>query len=344
MDIGFVWLHDVHWGFTIAVYLFAATVSGGAYLAGLVAYAFADGAERQVRLAFVRWSFLVALVAVAIAGIAILSHLARPLSGLLFPFTLTNFGSWITRGTWILVSLGAFTALQTLWFQFGSPGTHGVGPSLFPRRIAGFLNIRETLDGLAESTRPTGHWYWVVAAVGLLPAIGTVYTGFELSVVETVPLWNNPGVIPPLFIVSGVGAAVAIALMLTVASEGVTNRLTAVSGTVVAASVLVSLGLVFVLWKSLDGSPAGIESKASLTAGALNVTVMALAASTILSLVGTPVLAWIGYLVEKSTGTNRALRLGLIVSLALGVVGTFLMREILLSAAVKEPIVVIGML
>jgi protein NrfD len=342
MDIGFVWLHGGHWGFTTAVYLFFATVSGGAYLAGLLSYALAQGEEREERLAFARWSFLVALVAVAIAGIAILSHLARPLAGLLFPFTLTNFESWITRGTWILVSLGVFTTLQALWFHFGALGQEGTGASTLPRQVADLIGLQGAVDWLAETTRPGNPWYWVVAVVGLFPAMGTLYTGFELSVVETVPLWNS-WTLPPLFIVSGIGAGIAAALALTVASEGASSRLSAVSATVVAVALLVSVGLLWTLWSSVGGSPAGIEAKAHLTAGALNMAVL-VGASIVLSLIATPLLAWVGYLRGESSLTGLLVRPGLVVSLTLGVLGTFLIRQALLSAAVQDPVAVVGLL
>lgn len=338
--IGHVWLEGGHWGLVTAIYLFFAALGGGAYLAGVVAYGLGGDGERRERLAFTRWAFLVALVAVAIAGVAILSHLADPIAGLLFPVTLQNFDSWITRGTWILVSLGAFTALQTLWLHFGSRGKSSPETNGVVRRVAGVVRLRSGLDGLADQTRPSGRLYWVVAVLGLLPAAGTVYTGFELAAVDTVPLWHHSTLLPAAFLTSGVAAGIAMALALTVAFEGTTGRLAAGSATVVSLALLVSGALLWSLWGSLGGTPAATETKAMLTSGALHLPFVALSASIVVSLVASPLLAWIGYARGESAMTRWVVRPGLVASLLLGVVGTFLVRYVVILAAVKDPIVV----
>lgn len=342
MGIGFVPLEGGHWGFTTAVYLFFAALAGGAHVTGVAAYALGDGGEREVRRSLSRWSFLVALVATAIAGVAILSHLADPLAGLLFPLTLTNFGSWITLGTWILVSLGVLTALQTLWFQFGERGREGDATSAVLRRPADWVGLRDPLDRLADRSRPAGTWYHVVTALGVLPAIGTVYTGFELAAVATVPLWHNPALLPGLFIASGLAAGVAAALAPTIAVEGPTSRTAVGFVGVAAVGMLVSVALLWGLWSSLGGSPAAVESKAMLAEGALATTVQVLVASIVVSLVGSPLLAWVGYTRPDAELTRRFVRPGLVGTLLLGVLGTFLVRYAVVYAGVKESIVVVG--
>lgn len=341
-SVGLVWLERGHWGLTTAIYLFFAAVGGGAYLAGIAAYGLGDG-ERDVRMEFARWAFLSGLVAVAIAGVAILSHLASPLAGLLFPITLSNFGSWITRGTWILVTLGVFTAIQTLWFHFGTFGTETPGASTFVRRIAGAIGLQTLLDGFANGSRPGGNRYWAVALVGVLPALGTVYTGFELAAVTTVPIWNNTVLLPAVFLASGIAAGIAVPLAATVVFEGASSRVVGVFSGLVGVALLVTAGLLWGLWNAVETTPAASESLALLTSGGLSTVVSIVAIGTVVSLVAVPVLGWIGYARSDSSISQWVVRPGLVGALTLAVVSSFLLRYALLFAAVKEPIVVVGL-
>jgi protein NrfD len=342
MSIGFVALDGGHWGFTTAVYLFFAALAGGAHVTGVAAYALGGDDERAVRLSLARWAFLVALVAVTIAGLAILSHLADPLAGLLFPVTLTNFGSWITIGTWVLVSLGAFTALQTLWVHFGPVGQDTDESRAALRWPARRLGLLERVDRFADRTRPDGVGYQLVTALGLLPAVGTVYTGFELAVVATVPLWNNPALLPALFLASGLAAGVAAALAPTIALEGAASRTAVGAAGVVAVGLLASVALLWGLWSSLGPSQAAEASRAMLADGSLAMLVRVLLASIVLSLVGSPLLAWIGYTRPESELTRRVVRPGLVGTLLAGVLGAFLVRYAVVAAGVQDPIVVVG--
>lgn len=335
----FAWMDHTHWHLLTALYLFFAALGGGAYLSGVVGYVLSRDGTDPEPMAFTRWAFLTAVVAVAVAGITILAHLARPIAGVLFPLTLTEFGSWITRGTWILVSLGVFSTLQVLWFHFGERARGAEGPSTFPRRIAGLLRLRAPLDGLADLTLPGRGGYWIVTLLGALPALGTVYTGFELSVVESVPLWNNPTLLPLLFIASGVAAGAAASLALTVAFEGTTDRLVVGFAGVVGVALLLTGGLLWRLWTSVGASPAGERSMALLN-GELNTLVALVVAGIVVSLVASPLLAWIWHTREETTVMRWVVRPGLVVSLVAGVFGTFLIRYVLVFAAVQDPIFV----
>jgi protein NrfD len=336
---GLAWLDHTHWHLLTAVYLFFATLGGGAYLAGVVAAALGRDGERREPLAFARWAFLTAVVATAVSGIAILAHLARPLSGLLFPLTLTEFGSWITRGTWILVSLAGVSVLQLLWVHFGDRASDVDGPSTVVRRLAGVFRLRGVGDRLADLTRPGGTGYWAVTLLGVLPALGTVYTGFELAVVESVPLWNHPTLLPLLFIVSGVASGVAASLALTVAFEGTTDRLVVGFAGVVGVGFLLTGGLLWALLNAVDASPAGQASMALLD-GELNVFVLLLAAGIVVSLLASPVLAWVWHTREDQPVAGLAVKSALVVSLLAGVVAAFLIRYVFVYGATQDPIVV----
>jgi protein NrfD len=336
---GFAWIDHTHWHLLTALYLFTAALGGGAYLSGVVAYALGRDGQRPEPMAFARWAFLTAVVAAGISGTAILAHLARPLHGVLFPLTLSEFGSWITRGTWILVSLAVLSAIQTLWFHFGDRARDAEGPSTFPRQLAGLVRLQGLVDRVADLTRPSGRLYWAVTLFGFLPALGTVYTGFELAAVKSVPLWNNPTLLPVLFIVSGVAAGAAVALALTVAFEGVTDRLVVGFAGVVGAGLLVTVGLLWTLWSSVGASPAGEKSMALLN-GDLGALVVLLAVGIGVSLVASPVLAWLWHTREETAMTRWVVRPGLVVSLLAGVFGTFLIRYVIVFGAVQDPVVV----
>ena len=337
---GYVWLEGVHWGLLTAIYLFFATLGGGAYLAGVAAYGLGRGDRRSEAMALARWAFLTALVATGIAGLAILAHLARPLSGLLFPLTLTEFGSWITRGTWILVSLGALAGLQTLWFHFGAVGRGAEGGSAVLRKLVAIVGLEGLLDEVADAIRPGATGFWIVATLGLLPALGTVYTGFELAVVETVPLWNHPTLLPAMFVTSGVASGVALSLALTIAFDGATDRLVVGFAGAVSLGLLLTGGLLWTLLNSLGDGPAAAESMAMLDGGSLSVFVTLLAAGIAVSVVASPILAWLWYAREETTVTRWVVRPGLVASLLFGVLATFLIRYVLLFAAVHSPNVV----
>ena len=341
-NIGLLWLERPHWGLTTAIYLFFATLGGGAYLAGLAAYG-TGGEEREIRMEFTRWAFLSAFVGVAIAGIAIISHLARPLAGLMFPLTLTNFESWITRGTWILVSLGVFTALQTLWFHFGTLGAEARGASTIVRRIAGVVRLQGVLDTLSTWLYPGRTVFWAVALIGALPAVGTVYTGFELAIVETVPLWNIPTLLPAVFLASGLAAGIALPLALTVTFEGATSRFVAVASGFVGVALLATGGLLWAFWGAIPTTPGATESVTMLTAGSLQISFAIVVIGLVVGLVAVPTLAWLGYARGESSVAGQIARPGLVTALSLVVLSSFFIRYALLFAAVKEPLVVVGL-
>lgn len=337
MAAGLAWIDHKHWHLLTAIYLFFATLGGGAFLTGVVAYALGRDGDSAEPMAVARWAFLTAVVATAISAVSILAHLARPLVGLLFPFTLTNFGSWITRGTWILVSLAALSGLQTLWFHFGDRARDAEGPSAFLKTLAGVVGLQGLVDRLADATRPSGNRYWAVTGVGSLVALATVYTGFELAVIRSVPLWNNPTVLPLLFIISGVASGAAAALALTVAFDGATDRLVVGLTGLVTVGLVLTAGLFWVLWSSVGSSPAGAKSMALLN-GKLYGLVVLLAVSIAVSAIGSPVLAWLWHDRNETEMAQRVVRPTLVVSLAAAVLAAFLIRYLLIFGAVQDPI------
>ena len=344
-----LWLPADHWDLSIAVYLFLAVVAGGGYLTGASACAIrslrgpdASGLEGEIA----RWGFMVAVVAAAGAGLAVLSHLAVIYRALLFPIYLTNFSSWITIGTWILVALSVVAVVCLALQLFGEDASTASGASLFPRRIVDWVGfgLLEWLDDLVDRFRPPMAAFAAVHVIGSVFALATIYTGFELAIVETVPLWNDPVILPLVFLTSGVAAGIGAALALTMFFERRIGPIFGGYALVVGLLSGVSLLLVAHGWRLLatSDSPAAAASYVALTDGTLSV-------AAALVVVGFAAPAVIGLGIGLAALTDRlpttAERIGgpaLIGSFGLLLLGGFAFRVILLLAAAKDPLVVIG--
>jgi protein NrfD len=343
--VEFHWLHADHWGLSIPVYLYLAAVAGGAYLTGASAslLRWRGDTSNPLQGAIARWGFVVAVVAAAGAGLAVLSHLAVIYRAVLFPIYLTNFGSWITIGTWILVSLAAFSVIGLVLVQFGGRAAADAGPSLFPRWLAGRLGLQGALDGLADRVRSVRPVFVVLHLLGAVLAVGTLYTGFELAIVEAVPLWNRPSLMPGLFLASGIAAGMGVTVALTMA---VHRKLTPVLGgyaVVVALLSGVSLLLVWQGWSSLaaNGTPAAAASYAQLT-GDLAIGVWLVALGFVAPLAAGLVLGTAAVMDRLSRSVERLGGPTLIASFVLLAVGSFALRVLLLLAAAKDPVVVVS--
>jgi hypothetical protein len=98
-----------------------------------------------------------------------------------FPLFFTNYGSWMTRGGWIVGGSAPLMLLYAALWYFG------VSPAA--RRVVGLL--------------------------GLAPAAGLgMYTGLLLSGAGYVPLWSRQH-LPPLFLTSGLNTALAMTGLVT---------------------------------------------------------------------------------------------------------------------------------
>ncbi len=111
-------------------------------------------------------------------------------------FNMTSPMSW---GAWILVVIYPVCVLQILsTFRQG-----------YPRLAAwfeGFVVVKPALD-LAERYRKEIAWITIPFAVAL-----GIYTGLLLNTFVARPFWNS-GILPPLFLVSGLSTAAAVAIL-----------------------------------------------------------------------------------------------------------------------------------
>lgn len=338
------WLEADLWGLSIPVYLYLAALAGGAYLTGASASLLRsrDVDPDPVYGEIARWGFIVAVGAAAGAGVAVLSHLAAIHRAILFPVYLTNFGSWITIGTWILVLLATFAVLSLLLVQFGKRAAADGGASQFPRWIAAKLGVTGPLDGFVDRVRSSTAVFVSIHLLGSVFGLATFYTGFELAVVETVPLWNQPTVLPVLFLTSGVAAGMGLTLALTMSVERALPRVFGGYSLVVALLSGISLVLLWYGWTAVESSHApAAEASAAHLAGGLSTGTWLVVLGFLVPLVTGLVFGTAAAMDRLSRSIERAGGPVLIASFVLLAVGALSLRILLLLAAEKNPMVVV---
>ncbi|MFW6018138.1 MAG: NrfD/PsrC family molybdoenzyme membrane anchor subunit [Halapricum sp.] len=371
-----LWLPHVHWEQFIALYLFLGGTAGGAYVTsswaslmkslmdadswlGKILLARTDDDEHRYACAeTARWGSVLSVLSIAVGGVALLSHLGAPLRALTFPVLFTNFGSWLTIGTWVIVLFTTLAALETLWLHFGSTVASESGLSLFPRKILSRIDslgpwssdrgIVWLLDLVADKTRPPSRVHGAIRLVGgALALLLVAYTAMLLSDVTVVPLWERT-YLPFIFLLSGVSTGISAALLGTVASGGAltrTNHRFCLTDDAIIVVELVAIGVLV----SYLGSSANV---------AANVTETALFGTYGIEFVGGVLILGTGFPVVLSITVTmlhqftdfgetlwgeRLLTGGYALKYTLVLVGGFLLRYVILMAAVKTPLAVPGL-
>ncbi len=343
--VGFRWLPADYWDLSIPIYLYLAALAGGAYLAGASA-SMVDSRRSHtdsVATEIARWGFFVSVVSAAGAGLAVVSHLAVIYRALLFPIYLTNFSSWITIGTWILVTLSVIATVSLVLQLFGSSAAADDGASLWPRAIVDTLGILPTVDRLVDRFRPPAAGMTALYLIGSLFALATIYTGFELAIVETVPLWNEMVIVPALFLTSGLAAGIGLTIAITMVFEREIGPLCGGYAVVVAVLSGSSLLIAAYGWTLLAGSgvPALDASYSALTDGLLWVGVWVVTLGLVLALVVGLAVGLAALLGRLPASVERAGGPMLIGSFGLLTVSGLLMRILFLLAAEQHPVVVV---
>lgn len=173
----------------------------------------------------------------------------------------------VTFGTvLLLLDLGRpFVAFFAVLRPFGSMISVGtIILSLF--MLLGFLQIFLTLFKKQESPK-------VLDVLGFVLAIGTAtYTGLLLGVVKAIPFWNNPILLPILFLVSALSSGAGLLLLISVIkkyfndSEKAQNLYAVMKFDVVLIVIEVIL-LAALMLLSANGHPAAAASVEILTTG-----------------------------------------------------------------------------
>ncbi|MFB6154043.1 MAG: DmsC/YnfH family molybdoenzyme membrane anchor subunit [Halodesulfurarchaeum sp.] len=356
MGHGLFYMPSVHWGLQIAIYLFLGGLAGGSYITGYVADLLSTRTELPeeylARRETARWGMYVAVAAIGVGGIALVSHLGKPLRAFYFPLTFDNYGSWMVIGTWTIVIFTLFAVVQAFWYTFGSAVEGEAGMSLFGRRLLsrwirldpggpGRSRIVRLLDWIADLTRPP-RWLWLgfgVIGAGLA-AILIAYTALLLSAVTTVPLWNRT-LLPLLFLMSGISTGIAAATGLTMLFEGLSETVHQYS---LADDALIVLELIILgtLLSTLE--PSGLSGRVTLYLANHPYQVVFWVGFVLIGLV-TPVAASLVMTAlcypegheALSVRMQRFIHVGFLGKYALVLGGGFLIRLLVLLLAVQKP-------
>jgi protein NrfD len=356
MDL--LWLPRGHWELFIALYLFLGGLGGGAYLTSVVSSELfrprAEGPEEIFACEETsRWGALLGIAAIAIGGVALLYHLGAPLRALTFPVLFSNFGSWLVVGTWFIVLFAVLAALETLWLLFGSQHQDTDGLSYFPRWIVAWIDevlpldedrgLVWLLDQIADITRPSGRLQSVVHVLGGVFAVGViVYTAMLLSDVPTVPLWDRQ-YLPFIFLMSGASTGISAALFGTVLSGGGLSRTSHLfclvdDGLIAVETVFLGALIVFLG----SGGAAAQTSHAKIMGSAYGlhfvwgVLVLGLVIPFLMSMTMTTVVKFTEF--EETKLGSYVMTGGFATKYALVLLGGFLLRYVVLFAAVKNPL------
>ncbi|MBS0555578.1 MAG: polysulfide reductase NrfD [Proteobacteria bacterium] len=170
----YVWFHDVSWHATYAIYFFVIGIVAG--LSFLSFLSWHNEALKPIR-ASSAWG---ALVLLAMGGLLLIADLSQPMRflNILNPFYL-NFSSPLAWGALNILSFGIALVVYLLVMRKGDGGR--------------------------------GKW---MAGVAALLALGLpIYTGFDLTVHQSRPVWNTP-IIPVLFVAMAIASGSAVASLL----------------------------------------------------------------------------------------------------------------------------------
>ncbi|MFW6458595.1 MAG: NrfD/PsrC family molybdoenzyme membrane anchor subunit [Halodesulfurarchaeum sp.] len=371
-----LWLPHVHWGVFIATYLFLGGVAGGAFLTSSWASFMHSllGTDRYVAKLLLgetqdpdhefaccetsRWGAIIALLAIGVGSIALLTHLGAPLRALTFAWNFTNYGSWMVIGTWLIILFSVVTLLEALWLHFGREVQCEDGLSLFPRRILRRIDrlmpwqsdrgILRIFDLIADITRIPGVARGAFRVVGsALAVLVVVYTAMLLSDLASVPLWSRT-YLPFIFLMSGVSTGISAALLGTVMSGGALSRVNHRFCLTDDAIIIVELVAIGALLSFLAES-ANVGAQATLAEflGTFQlefvggVLIVGTSVPVVISLTVTVLHKFTEF--GESAFGRRALTYGYATKYVLVLVGGYLLRYVVLLAAVKTPLAVPGL-
>jgi polysulfide reductase chain C len=189
----------INWPWPIAVYLFLAGLSAGSIMVALlVKWNRHEGEKNSIWDAMVKAGALLAPVTIMIGLLLLIVDLGKPLSFY-----------------WLLISYN-FTSVMTL----GVLALFIYTPIVFIFMILIFedtlrkINILSFLVPLVEFIKSFHSYAKIIeySLFGIALIVGA-YTGFLLSAVSAVPMWNTP-VLPLLFLTSGISAGIAANILI----------------------------------------------------------------------------------------------------------------------------------
>lgn len=182
---------EIYWPWPIAVYLFLAGLSAGAMMVALlVKWNKHEDTQNTIWDAMVKAGALIAPLSICVGLLLLIFDLGKPLSFYLLLITY-NFGSVMSLG---VLALLIYTPLSFLFAAM-------IFRSEF--RILNILNpIVNSVYNSAKIAKTFEYFLFILAI-----CVG-VYTGFLLSAIGKIPLWNTP-ILPLLFLTSGFSSGIA---------------------------------------------------------------------------------------------------------------------------------------
>ncbi|ELY54533.1 anaerobic dehydrogenase transmembrane subunit [Natronococcus amylolyticus DSM 10524] len=243
------------WNWRIGVYIAMIGIAGGAYLTGYVADLLSARSNASEHGRIAKYGYLVGLLGLAIGPPVLLSHLATPFRAMLIPLTMTNLGSWMAIGAYMLLGFGLGSFLMFVWVAFGASRPHSPtvaegsegtlaadggrdvasdggaedGPARAAtggttggiRGILERLGLVDRLDSLADYTRPSEPIRLALGGVFAIFAAGVlVYSAmaYGSGATERVALWDKTFLVP-VQIFGGLGAGLAVSVGLTAVAD-----------------------------------------------------------------------------------------------------------------------------
>ena len=176
----YVWFHDVSWHATYAIYFFVIGIC-----AGLAFLSYGSWVTPELRPLRVK-AAVVSFVLLALGDLLLIGDLSQPMRflNILNPAYL-NFSSPLAWGALNIVAFGIASVLYLLALKKGDEGRGKL-----------------------------------LAAITALLALGLpIYTGYDLTVHQSRPVWNTP-VIPVLFVAMAIASGSAVGALLAAGNEG----------------------------------------------------------------------------------------------------------------------------
>ncbi|MDQ2050639.1 dehydrogenase [Natronolimnohabitans sp. A-GB9] len=273
------------WGWKVGFYVAMIGIASGAYLMGYIADILSQKRNEPSHGQVAQYGYLAGILGMAIGPPVLLSHLATPFRALMLPMTMTNLGSWMALGTYLIAGfvLGAF--LMFGWTAFGTERPHrravaadggtdhgtaraatGDSTANGIRGVASRVGLLDLLDTLADKTRPSETVRLGIGAVfGVLAAGVLVYSAmaYGSGPTERVALWD-PTFLLPVKILGGLAAGLTVAVgFAAIANRPVgrtiQNYSLAASGLLVATLVAV-LAAITLLPEQLPAAEPAVEN------------------------------------------------------------------------------------
>ena len=248
--------NEIYWPWPIAVYLFLAGLSAGAMMVALlVKWNYHKKQDDSIWDAMVKAGAIVAPITICVGLALLVLDLGKPLS---FYWILIkyNFGSVMSIGVALLLLYTPFAFLFAI--------------IIFEEEIEkyGFLALSRPISRLSRSFAPLSK---TIETLLFVLAIGVgVYTGFLLSAITKLPLWNTP-ILPILFLTSGFSSGIAANILVglccfkhLIHEENVKYLLV-----LDLRAVLFEIPLIAVLFLGLyfEGGASALAAKQALTTG-----------------------------------------------------------------------------